>query len=104
METVVSATEARTHFGEMMRRVAEEEEAIVVEKGGTPQLVMLSVQRYQHLKQMQALQRQTAWEQITAVHAMIRARRGDDPLVPSPAEIIRRLREERDEQLLTHLR
>lgn len=103
MEKVVSATEARIHFGEMIRRVVEEEEAIVVEKGGIPQLVMLSVDRYEQLKQERAAQRQTAWEQITAVHAMIRERRGDTPLTPSPAEIMRQMREERDEQLLAHL-
>lgn len=103
MEKVVSATEARIHFGEMIRRVVEEEEVIVVEKGGISQLVMLSVGHYQQLKQEHAAQRQTAWKQIMAVHAMIRERRGDEPITPSPSEIIRQMREERDEQLLAYL-
>jgi prevent-host-death family protein len=103
METTVSATEARIHFGEMIRRVAEAEEAIVVEKAGTPQLVMLSIGRYQQLIQAQAAQQQSAWERITAVHALIRQRRGDAPLQPSVVDIIHQMREERDEQLLAHL-
>ena len=103
MEKVVSATEARMHFGEMIRRVTEEDEAIVVEKAGVPQLVMLSIGRYQQLQQEQIAQRQSAWEQVTAVHKMIRERRGDAPLTPTAADLIRQMREERDEQLLVNL-
>ena len=36
MSTVVSATEARVHFGELLRRVAEGRETVFVERGGQP--------------------------------------------------------------------
>jgi hypothetical protein len=38
-------------------------------------------------------------EQVREVRDQISARRGDEPLSPSPEEIIRRMREERSEQL-----
>lgn len=45
---VLSATEARVHFGEVLRRV-EEGEVIVVEGRGRPQAVILSVKAYARL-------------------------------------------------------
>ncbi len=40
MERTVRATEACIRFGEMMRRAVEEHEAIIVERGGKPYVVM----------------------------------------------------------------
>jgi prevent-host-death family protein len=36
MKRTVSATQARIHFGELMRRVVESQEPIIVERGGKP--------------------------------------------------------------------
>jgi prevent-host-death family protein len=43
MEHVVSATEARIHFGELMRRAVEKQVPTIVERGGEPHVVILSV-------------------------------------------------------------
>lgn len=58
---------------------------------------MVCDNKHQQLKEVQAARRQTVWEQIMAVHAMIRERRGDEPITPSPGEIMRQMREERSE-------
>ena len=99
MERVVSATEARIRFGEMMRRVVEKRERIVVERGGTPYVVLLSYEEYKRLREQGA---QTSWEQrldeVLRLGSRIQTRRKGQPLTP-PEEIIRRTREERDERL-----
>jgi prevent-host-death family protein len=49
MQRTMSATEARIHFGELMRRVVEQQESVVVEHSGQPHVVVLSVDKYQQL-------------------------------------------------------
>lgn len=99
MERVVSATEARIRFGELMRRVVENRETAIVEHGGRPYVVVLSVEEYNRLREGQA---KATWEetleQIRQVRARLHARRGGEPL-PPPEEVIREMREERDAQL-----
>ncbi len=46
----MSATEARVHFGELMRRVVEGQEPVIVERGGKPKVVVLSVAEYERLR------------------------------------------------------
>jgi prevent-host-death family protein len=103
MESIVTATEARVRFGDMIRRVVENEEAIIVERGGKPQLVMLSLAQYEQLKAGYSTDWQEAIARTRAIAAEIRDRRGDKPLTPTPEEVIRQMREERDEQLHQHL-
>ena len=100
MERVVSATEARIRFGELMRQAVEGKEPIIVERGGRPYVVVLSVEEYNRL---QAAQAKETWretlKEVLQLGARIRARRGGQPLTPPPEEIIRELREERNAQL-----
>ena len=100
MERIVSATEARVRFGELMRKVSENQEPVIVERDGKPHVVVISVEEYERLKTggqrddwEEALDR--AIEQATRIET----RRGR-PLLPLPEEIIREMREERDERLL----
>jgi prevent-host-death family protein len=99
VERRITATDARIHFGEVMRRVVERREPVIVERAGKPQVVILSVDTYE---QMKVARRGESWREALAravqVGSKIRARRGDQPLTP-PAEVIRQVREERDEQL-----
>lgn len=98
MERTVSATEARIHFGELMRRVVEQQETVIVERGGKPQVVVLSVVEYERL----AAERQEPGDWlalIDQVRSQIKAELGDRRVPPSE-EIIRQGREERDAQLL----
>jgi prevent-host-death family protein len=46
---VVSALRARTHFGELLRKVEEERSSLVIEKRGTPRAVLLSIREYVRL-------------------------------------------------------
>ena len=46
---VVSALRARTHFGNLLRRVEDERCSLVIEKRGTPRAVLLSIRDYVRL-------------------------------------------------------
>ncbi|MGC9332647.1 MAG: type II toxin-antitoxin system Phd/YefM family antitoxin [Anaerolineae bacterium] len=49
MQYTMSATEARIHFGELMRRVVKQQESVIVEHSGKPHVVVLSVDKYRQL-------------------------------------------------------
>lgn len=46
---VISALSARTGFGELLRRVEDERQSLVIEKRGTPKAVLLSIRDYVRL-------------------------------------------------------
>lgn len=96
MERTVSATEARIRFGQLMQQVVESKRPIVVERGGKPHVVVLSVAEYERLR---AVDQRENWreklEQVIEVGARINARRGGHPLTPAE-EVIRQIREGRD--------
>lgn len=87
----------------MMRRAVEDKETIIVERSGKPQVVMLSVGEYEQLKGRKSRNWEALVERAQEVSAKIRARSGDESL-PSAVEMIRAMREERDEQLRNALR
>jgi prevent-host-death family protein len=80
MERVVSATEARTRFGELMRRAVEGHETIVVERRGKRQVVILSMEDYQRLRKRQ--QRGEWKELVDGARAHIEADLGGRTLPP----------------------
>ena len=43
MERIVDVTQVPFRFGELLRRVVEEDQPVVVEQAGKPQVVILSV-------------------------------------------------------------
>ena len=97
MERKLTATEARVHFGRVLREVTEAGYRIIVERSGEPQAVILSVAEYERLK---AGQHPTGWKELVQeARARIKADLGGRELTP-PDEVIRRMREERDEQLV----
>ena len=98
MGRVVSATEARIRFGELMRQAVETREAIIVERGGKPQVVVLSVDEYARLLRRE---RQDGWKELVhGARVQIQADLAGRSL-PRPEEILEQAREGRDEQLLT---
>lgn len=102
MERTVTATEARVRFGEMMRRVVEDEEAVIVERDGEPQVVLISVEQYERFKAREL--DEPPWEvMLGEVHRLLEREPGSRQLPPAE-EIIRRIREERDERLQDLLR
>ncbi len=44
MEKKISATEARIHFGELIRTVKEEQQPYIVERDGEPYVVLRSAE------------------------------------------------------------
>lgn len=102
MARTVSATEARIHFGELLRGVAERGETFLVERSGTPQAVLIAVEEYERLRTGQ--ETKPDWErQLDELHDLIRRRHGDQP-TPDAVELINAGREERDAELLAALR
>lgn len=46
---VVTALDARTNFGRLLRRVEDEGRSLVIEKRGSPRAVLLSIRNYVRL-------------------------------------------------------
>jgi prevent-host-death family protein len=98
MGRVVTATEARIHFGELMREVIEHRRPIIVERGGKPQVVVLSVAEYERL--LAAQPKQADWKELVRrAREQVQAELGERKL-PPPEDMIREMREERDAQLM----
>lgn len=94
----VTATEARIRFGELIRRVAEDGESVIVERGGKPQAVVLSVPEYERL--LKGQQDQSEWKALVdSARNQIRSELGGRKLMPAD-KVIAKMREERDEQLI----
>jgi len=97
MERVISATDARVRFGQLMQRVAENDETVIVERDGVPRVAILSIENYRNLKGEESSLKQ--WEaDLRRVHERLRVELGDRQL-PSSVELIQQMRAERDEQL-----
>ena len=47
----MSATEARVHFGDVLRRVTENHEIVIVERGGTPRAAVIPIQELKRLQE-----------------------------------------------------
>jgi len=96
MRRTVSATEARVHFGDLLRRVGEGGETIFVKKGGLLQAVVLPASEYDRLL---AGQEPEAWrERARLARERIRAEVTGATLPPAE-EVVQAGREERDEHL-----
>ena len=52
MPRVMSATQARMHFGDVMRRVVENGEAVIVERAGKPQVAVISLADFERLREL----------------------------------------------------
>ena len=98
MNRTVSATDARIRLGELMRWVVESQQPVVVERGGAPYVVLLSVDEYERLRAGQ--QEQQDWRSLVRQsRRQIEAERGGRELT-SAEEVLRQVRQERDERLL----
>lgn len=99
MSKTMSATDARIHFGELMRHVTEYQEPVFVERAGKLQVVVISAAEYENLI---AQRKNPGWRdtfyKITELSQTIKERREEAPLT-SPEEIIRQTREERSDDI-----
>ena len=94
----MSATDARIHFGELMRQVVTRQEPVLVERGGEAHVVIMSVAQYERMKAAQ--EAQTDWREcVDAARERVAADLGGRPL-PPVEDIIATMHEERDGELL----
>ena len=99
MQKTISATQARIHFGDIMKQAKVA--PVIVERGGKAEVVVLSKKAYDRLV---AANRQTDWQaKLEDLHKRIKTELAGRTL-PDPADMIREGREERDEQVLNSLR
>jgi len=99
MPKIVSATEARVRFGELLRRVGEERATYIVERAGERQVVILSIEEYEDLvTAARGARRRDAVEAAYTLGQRLRARRGGAPM-PTPEDVIRSERDARDGDL-----
>jgi len=97
MERTISATEARVKFGQVMQRVADNGETVIVERDGVPRVAIVSIDTYRSLTGQESPLKQ--WDaELRRLHERLRAELGERR-VTSSVETIRQMREERDEQL-----
>ena len=96
MNRTVSATEARVRFGEVMRRAIDEGEAVFVERGGRPAVVVLSVAAYEELHRRRADPGgPRLLERARLVRERSRRELGDRE-ASAPEDLLRETREARD--------
>jgi PHD/YefM family antitoxin component YafN of YafNO toxin-antitoxin module len=97
MERILSATEVRARFIELMQWVIDGDETVIVKRYGVPRIAILSIDRYKYLKG-----KESSWDSWEAdlyrLHEHLQAELGEREILSS-VEIIRQMREERDEQL-----
>ncbi|MFN3763372.1 MAG: type II toxin-antitoxin system Phd/YefM family antitoxin [Anaerolineae bacterium] len=95
MERRVRATEARVHFGTLIRQVMEQGDRVLVERAGRPQVVILSYEDYRRLQaSAQHQEWRNALEEIGRLGETVWILREGESL-PAPEDILRELREER---------
>lgn len=89
----ISATEARVHFGEVLRDA--QTGPVLVERQGKPLAVVLSKQLYDELSSGS----RSSWRDLAAqARDLVVRDRGDTPL-PDPSEMLRAEREDQDGRL-----
>jgi prevent-host-death family protein len=99
-KSIISATEARIHFGEVMKR-AENNETLIVERSAQPKVVIMSVEEYHRLRESGPLQ-DSLEERLRSVRERY-LREAVDVHYDVEGEI-RRMREERSDELDNDLR
>jgi prevent-host-death family protein len=95
IERVVNATEARVHFGDLLRRV-KDGDTIIVERGGVPQAVVISLPQYRRLS---TSSQAGSWRRLAQSARDLAREELKDRQAPTPEDMLEESRGERDEQL-----
>jgi len=70
----VTATEARVHFGEMLRIVREQGGPVIVERAGEPEAALISIDDLRELQRLRPDQPRRSWsDEMMELHAKIAA-------------------------------
>ena len=103
METM-NVVEARKSFSEVMARVAYAGQRVVIERKGRPMMALISIEDLHRLEELEKevastrARREAALALAAAARDRIRAERNGIPM-PSSAETLNKLREERMHEL-----
>lgn len=100
MGRTISATEARVHFGEIVRSANETNQPIFIEKAGKEVAVLLSPYEYRRLVET----KDDDWLELVQESQRIFAKNRTSELERNAAELICADRKERDAQLDEALR
>ena len=93
MDKTISATQARTHFGEVMQETKYG--PVIVERDGKPQVVVVSMKAYETLVKGASLGR---WQELVReARQMVQAALGKTSL-PSPDEMVHQAYKKLDAQ------
>jgi prevent-host-death family protein len=106
MERTVNATEAKTHFGKLIRRAVEGGETIIVERSGVPQIVIMPISEYGRMKSGgKQIGREVVLQRIRNLKRTIHQRFAEEGReLPDISDLITGLREERDDEITAGLR
>lgn len=64
MPKTINAFTARTHLGQLIKRVSEAGETFVLTKKGKPKMVILSIEEYEDLLEVAAEQQDKGFQQV----------------------------------------
>lgn len=99
----VTEVEAKNRFSELLRDVAEGQTTLLIEKDGEPQAVVISLNEYTRLIEKIPPPGEDWKARVDQIRARVAEELGNRPLPPAE-DMIRRMREERDERILGSLR
>lgn len=100
----VTEAEARKRLGELIRDVTEGQETVLIEKDGESQAVVISMDEYTRLRARTQETGHQDWKRrVDRLQERVSQELGGGSLPPAE-EVIRKMREERDEQILGSLR
>jgi prevent-host-death family protein len=80
-ERRMTATEARVHFGEVLRHAKNEGNAVIVERDGHEEVAIISMDEYRRMRSRR-LSPDELLAQVARTHALILAELGDRELPP----------------------
>ncbi|MBN1961584.1 MAG: type II toxin-antitoxin system Phd/YefM family antitoxin [Deltaproteobacteria bacterium] len=98
MSRVIKATDARIGFGKLMNRVVNDDEPVIVERSGEPQVVIMSIRNYEALVAASGKKNDLAiLDRVLTVTRRIFANKAI--VKDKPEDILRQVREARDVQM-----
>jgi prevent-host-death family protein len=78
MNQTVTATDAKARLGELMRRVMDTDDAVIIESRGQPQVVLISNTEFEELQSLKdRARRETALTQLRELAREVQARNRD---------------------------
>ncbi len=106
MEKRVSATEAKTHLGTLIRKATEQGQTVIVERSGIPRVAIVPYEEFERMKGRRKLESQgVILRRIRTLKKILHDRLiKEEKELPDFVAAIHQSREERDGHLIDSLR